>query len=366
MTSCHSSRTSRAAAMFRASACATSLHHYELFGGVSPINAQNRDADRGTRAGARWRGIDLPSTSATATGIRSSTDTMRQMTEDGVARARRLHVCVQLLLGVPSVPRGSVQRATGGRAGCAEVRERACSSTTRLRRGERRACAPLARARRGRRCTSRSRRTRSRPRWRRARATRCSSERRRGSSRTRSASRTGRSSTRAAAARRACRGSSRTSATICEGCTSAEKEVVISPIGFVSDHLEVLFDLDPEAREIADELGLPMAARRDGRHASAFVAGLADLIVERMTPADASGPRSAGSGRATTSARPTAACRARAPSPGTRARRARPAGRASSRRRRVPSRQHECEDPNRDDHDRLSARAHPDLNLVTS
>ena len=35
---------------------------------------------------------------------------------------------------------------------------------------------------------------------------------------------------------------------------------MISPIGFVSDHLEVLFDLDVEAREIADELGLPWRA----------------------------------------------------------------------------------------------------------
>ena len=33
-------------------------------------------------------------------------------------------------------------------------------------------------------------------------------------------------------------------------------DVVISPIGFVSDHLEVLYDLDVEARETAAELGL--------------------------------------------------------------------------------------------------------------
>ena len=31
---------------------------------------------------------------------------------------------------------------------------------------------------------------------------------------------------------------------------------MISPIGFVSDHLEVLFDLDVEARDTAAELGL--------------------------------------------------------------------------------------------------------------
>jgi ferrochelatase len=60
--------------------------------------------------------------------------------------------------------------------------------------------------------------------------------------------------------------------------------VVISPIGFVSDHLEVLFDLDVEARELADELGLALArAGTAGTH-PAFVAGLAELIVERLRP----------------------------------------------------------------------------------
>jgi ferrochelatase len=65
-----------------------------------------------------------------------------------------------------------------------------------------------------------------------------------------------------------------------DGC----RNVVISPIGFVSDHLEVLYDLDVEAREQADRLGLNMArAGTAGTH-PAFVAGLRDLIVERMTP----------------------------------------------------------------------------------
>jgi ferrochelatase len=62
------------------------------------------------------------------------------------------------------------------------------------------------------------------------------------------------------------------------------RNVVLSPIGFVSDHLEVLYDLDVEAREKAGELGLRMArAGTAGTH-PAVVAGLSDLIVERMTP----------------------------------------------------------------------------------
>jgi ferrochelatase len=60
--------------------------------------------------------------------------------------------------------------------------------------------------------------------------------------------------------------------------------VVVSPIGFVSDHLEVLFDLDVEARATAERLGLAMArAGTAGTH-PAFVAGLRELVVERMTP----------------------------------------------------------------------------------
>ena len=38
-------------------------------------------------------------------------------------------------------------------------------------------------------------------------------------------------------------------------------DVVIAPIGFVSDHLEVLFDLDVEAAETAAELGLEPRSR---------------------------------------------------------------------------------------------------------
>jgi ferrochelatase len=62
------------------------------------------------------------------------------------------------------------------------------------------------------------------------------------------------------------------------------RNVVLSPIGFVSDHLEVLYDLDVEARTKAGELGLNMArAGTAGTHPD-FVAGLRDLVVERMTP----------------------------------------------------------------------------------
>ena len=37
---------------------------------------------------------------------------------------------------------------------------------------------------------------------------------------------------------------------------------VLCPIGFVCDHIEVLYDLDPEAAQVADELGIVIAVRR--------------------------------------------------------------------------------------------------------
>lgn len=60
--------------------------------------------------------------------------------------------------------------------------------------------------------------------------------------------------------------------------------VVVAPIGFVCDHMEVVIDLDIEAAATARELGLPMArAATVGTH-PAYVAMVRELILERMTP----------------------------------------------------------------------------------
>lgn len=57
--------------------------------------------------------------------------------------------------------------------------------------------------------------------------------------------------------------------------------VVIVPFGFVSDHMEVLWDLDTEALETAAGHGMrAVRVPTPGTH-PAFVAGLVDLIVER-------------------------------------------------------------------------------------
>lgn len=67
-----------------------------------------------------------------------------------------------------------------------------------------------------------------------------------------------------------------------QGCPGA----VVVPIGFLTDHMEVVHDLDVEAREAADEAGLPMArARTVGTH-PAFVQALVDLVRERTEGAE--------------------------------------------------------------------------------
>ncbi len=62
---------------------------------------------------------------------------------------------------------------------------------------------------------------------------------------------------------------------------AGEQAVVLFPVGFVSDHLEVIWDLDNEAKETAEELGLTFArAATAGTH-PAFVGALVDLLAER-------------------------------------------------------------------------------------
>ena len=62
---------------------------------------------------------------------------------------------------------------------------------------------------------------------------------------------------------------------------SGIRAVVIVPLGFVSDHMEVKWDLDTEAMETSNELGvLAIRVPTPGIHA-AYVSGLIDLVVER-------------------------------------------------------------------------------------
>jgi ferrochelatase len=62
-------------------------------------------------------------------------------------------------------------------------------------------------------------------------------------------------------------------------------DAVVVPIGFISDHMEVLYDLDTEARAISEEIGLNLVrAGTVGTHPK-FVAMLRELIAERTSGA---------------------------------------------------------------------------------
>jgi ferrochelatase len=59
-------------------------------------------------------------------------------------------------------------------------------------------------------------------------------------------------------------------------------KAVVAPIGFVSDHMEVVYDLDVEARKVAEEIGIKMIrARTAGTH-PAFVRMIRELVLERI------------------------------------------------------------------------------------
>jgi len=56
------------------------------------------------------------------------------------------------------------------------------------------------------------------------------------------------------------------------------RTVLVCPVGFVSDHLEILWDLDVEARERAEELGLELNRIESLNADPAFIRALANLV----------------------------------------------------------------------------------------
>ncbi|MFB9239147.1 ferrochelatase [Plantactinospora siamensis] len=64
-------------------------------------------------------------------------------------------------------------------------------------------------------------------------------------------------------------------------------KVVVSPIGFVSDHLEVVWDLDTEAADTAKRLGLDYVRAATPGTDPRFVTMIRELVEERLTPAGA-------------------------------------------------------------------------------
>jgi ferrochelatase len=64
------------------------------------------------------------------------------------------------------------------------------------------------------------------------------------------------------------------------------RAVMVAPTGFVSDHIEVRWDLDNEAKEAADERGVAFVrARTAGTHPG-FVTAIRELVEERLSGAE--------------------------------------------------------------------------------
>ena len=62
------------------------------------------------------------------------------------------------------------------------------------------------------------------------------------------------------------------------------RDAVVAPIGFISDHMEVIFDLDTEARQVASNIGLNLVRSGTvGTHPD-FVGMIRELILERISP----------------------------------------------------------------------------------
>lgn len=67
-----------------------------------------------------------------------------------------------------------------------------------------------------------------------------------------------------------------------EALSGGYKGVAVVPIGFISDHMEVLFDLDTEAVEKAQEIGLEMVRIKTVSEHPKFISMIGELIRERI------------------------------------------------------------------------------------
>jgi len=69
---------------------------------------------------------------------------------------------------------------------------------------------------------------------------------------------------------------------LADRAAAGSRAVLIVPIGFVSDHMEVKFDLDVEAAQTADRLGLRFARAATPGTDHRFVSMITDLVCERL------------------------------------------------------------------------------------
>jgi ferrochelatase len=62
-----------------------------------------------------------------------------------------------------------------------------------------------------------------------------------------------------------------------------DRDVVVVPLGFVCDHVEVLYDLDIEARHVAETVGINFVRVSAANDHPAFIRMLADVVRQRLT-----------------------------------------------------------------------------------
>jgi ferrochelatase len=75
---------------------------------------------------------------------------------------------------------------------------------------------------------------------------------------------------------------------VCDAITEIDEmrkldSIAIVPIGFVSDHMEVLFDLDEEAAQLCEERNIRMARARTAGTGQTFVRMIGQLVGERIS-----------------------------------------------------------------------------------
>lgn len=73
---------------------------------------------------------------------------------------------------------------------------------------------------------------------------------------------------------------------IVESKNKGRKGVIVIPIGFISDHVEVVWDLDNEAKETAEEHELAFARVATAGVHDAFVTAIGELVLERIADGD--------------------------------------------------------------------------------
>jgi protoporphyrin/coproporphyrin ferrochelatase len=67
---------------------------------------------------------------------------------------------------------------------------------------------------------------------------------------------------------------------------AGRRNILVTPVGFMADHVEILFDLDIEAQEIASQQGIRLVRSASLNDSPDFIEGLAKFILERSVLAN--------------------------------------------------------------------------------